>query len=243
MLVKANRNPIYMALLIGSLILLGCVPSAKAETVNYTYDDLNRLIKVEYEYGTVIQYTYDAAGNRLSYKASPLSEGTLTVVLSPAKAVSAGARWRVDGGAWRISGGTATGLSVGNHKVDFKPVTGWTTPVGKTVLIKNGETTRTKGAYVQQKGSLAVSISPSAAINAGARWKVDAQAWKNSGQTVTGLAVGKHTVSFKKITGWKAPVNLTVTIRKNTTSRVGGKYVRSTASREEDASRSGDTAE
>jgi YD repeat-containing protein len=37
---------------------------AYAGSVTYTYDDLNRLIKAEYEDGRVIQYTYDAAGNR-----------------------------------------------------------------------------------------------------------------------------------------------------------------------------------
>jgi YD repeat-containing protein len=37
-----------------------------ATTAQYTYDNLNRLIKVQYDNGTVIQYTYDAVGNRLT---------------------------------------------------------------------------------------------------------------------------------------------------------------------------------
>ena len=41
------------------------VPHANADTVNYTYDDAGRLIKVEYEDGKVINYTYDKAGNLL----------------------------------------------------------------------------------------------------------------------------------------------------------------------------------
>lgn len=36
-----------------------------AGTITYQYDSLNRLIGVTYPDGTVIQYTYDAAGNRL----------------------------------------------------------------------------------------------------------------------------------------------------------------------------------
>lgn len=36
-----------------------------AETVKYIYDDLNRLIRVVSDNGTVIQYTYDEVGNRL----------------------------------------------------------------------------------------------------------------------------------------------------------------------------------
>jgi len=41
-----------------------CSP-AIAEKRLYTYDNLNRLIRVDYENGTFIEYTYDAAGNRL----------------------------------------------------------------------------------------------------------------------------------------------------------------------------------
>jgi YD repeat-containing protein len=37
-----------------------------ADVAQYTYDNLNRLIQVQYEDGTSIQYTYDAAGNRLT---------------------------------------------------------------------------------------------------------------------------------------------------------------------------------
>lgn len=37
-----------------------------AGTVTYQYDNLNRLIRAKYSNGTVIAYTYDSAGNRLS---------------------------------------------------------------------------------------------------------------------------------------------------------------------------------
>ncbi|OGP08672.1 MAG: hypothetical protein A3G39_11120 [Deltaproteobacteria bacterium RIFCSPLOWO2_12_FULL_43_16] len=36
-----------------------------AETVNYTYDDLNRLIRAAYGNGLIIEYQYDEAGNRM----------------------------------------------------------------------------------------------------------------------------------------------------------------------------------
>jgi len=45
-----------------SLIFISAI--AYAGSVTYTYDELNRLIKIEYENGPVIQYTYDPAGNR-----------------------------------------------------------------------------------------------------------------------------------------------------------------------------------
>lgn len=40
--------------------------AAFSATISYTYDDLHRLIKVDFGNGTVIEYTYDAAGNRIS---------------------------------------------------------------------------------------------------------------------------------------------------------------------------------
>ncbi len=41
--------------------------SSFGETVTYTYDSLNRLTKVNYENGTTEEFSYDWAGNRLSY--------------------------------------------------------------------------------------------------------------------------------------------------------------------------------
>lgn len=52
--------------LIFSLSLLQiilCTPCL-AESVTYTYDDLNRLTKADYGNGTAISYTYDEVGNR-----------------------------------------------------------------------------------------------------------------------------------------------------------------------------------
>jgi YD repeat-containing protein len=47
-------------------ILLFFVLPCWAENITYTYDALNRLVRVQFANGTVIQYIYDAAGNRTS---------------------------------------------------------------------------------------------------------------------------------------------------------------------------------
>ncbi|MCX6924166.1 MAG: immunoglobulin domain-containing protein, partial [Verrucomicrobia bacterium] len=73
--------------------------------------------------------------------------GSLQATISPSAAVSAGAQWQVDGGAWQNSGATVTGLSVGNHTVAFKPVSGWGTPDGQTVAISSGSTNGVTGTY------------------------------------------------------------------------------------------------
>ena len=55
---------IKSAVLAAFLCLLPASP-VLAGSALYTYDNLNRLIQVQYDNGTIIQYTYDAAGNRL----------------------------------------------------------------------------------------------------------------------------------------------------------------------------------
>ena len=47
-------------------------------SIDYTYDALNRLISAEYSNGTAFGYTYDAAGNVLTYAASHYGKSTVT---------------------------------------------------------------------------------------------------------------------------------------------------------------------
>ena len=48
--------------------------------------------------------------------------GSVQVTLEPQAAVTAGAQWRIDGGAWRDSAATAVFVFVGRHAVDYKGV-------------------------------------------------------------------------------------------------------------------------
>lgn len=104
----------------------------------------------------------------------------------------------MDGGAWQNSGATVSSLTVGNHTVGCKTISGWNTPTNQTVLgVAN--TTATNGVYVQQTGSLLVTIDPANAVAAGAQWQMNGSAWQNSGAVISGLAAGNYTVSFKNI--------------------------------------------
>ena len=49
-------------------LLLNWVSTASAASIQYIYDDLGRLVRVERSEGIVVTYTYDAVGNRLSRK-------------------------------------------------------------------------------------------------------------------------------------------------------------------------------
>ena len=73
--------------------------------------------------------------------------GSLKVTIYPPEAVSAGARWRVDGGDWNSSGYTQNGLSVGNHLLEFNTIPGWIKPTSQTVTINNNQTTDTSGEF------------------------------------------------------------------------------------------------
>jgi hypothetical protein len=75
--------------------------------------------------------------------------GSLKVKIYPSEAVSAGARWRVDGGDWNSSGDKQKKLSVGNHLVEFNTIPGWLKPTSQTVTIKKDQTTDASGEYSQ----------------------------------------------------------------------------------------------
>src|SRR3989304_7487309 len=62
--------------LAAGLIILFTVGIVHAATITYTYDYLNRLTKVDYGNGDTIEYTYDAAGNRLTLQASGIEMDT-----------------------------------------------------------------------------------------------------------------------------------------------------------------------
>ncbi len=55
------------------------------------------------------------------------------------------------------------------------------------------------------------TLSPAAAVAAGAQWRIDDGDWNDSGATVTTTA-GGHTISFKSVEGYTAPDSQNVTL-------------------------------
>ncbi|MHC1725922.1 MAG: Ser-Thr-rich GPI-anchored membrane family protein [Syntrophobacteraceae bacterium] len=163
--------------------------------------------------------------SRNSFTILPHMEtGSLTATITPIEAITAGAKWGVDNGDWLNSGETVAAPVYGSRSVLFKDIPGWDTPEVQTVTVSEGGTTTAAGEYVRQIGSLTVSITPQAAVEAGAMWQVDGGGWMASGDTVQNLPAGPHVVSCKVITGWISPSSRTVTISKDDTATVACAY-------------------
>ena len=60
---KNSNNSLYTRFLLTFLLLAAGIA---AHAQQYTYDDNNRLTKVVYASGKIVEYTYDAVGNRKS---------------------------------------------------------------------------------------------------------------------------------------------------------------------------------
>jgi hypothetical protein len=149
-----------------------------------------------------------------SIVSDPIQIGSLTVTTS--------GQWRRVGTATWFGGGfTETGIPVGAYTVEFKPVTGWTTPSSVNVTINNGVMATVSGTYVQQVGSLTVT--------AGVQWRrVGTATWFDSGFTETGIPVGSYTVEFKSVTGGTTPSSVGVTINAGETATASGAYAQQT---------------
>ena len=74
-------------------------------------------------------------------------------------------------------------------------------------------------------GSLKVTLYPSEAVSAGAKWNVDGDSWQNSETTLDNLTVGSHTINFNSISGWTEPSSKNITIVKNQTTYENATYV------------------
>ncbi len=156
------------------------------------------------------------------------TNGALQVTLSPAAAAGAGAKWRVDGGSFHSSGDIVSNLSSTTHLLSFKPISGWKTPSNQSVAIKADMINTATGAYAETNGGLRVTIQPYAAVNAGARWRVDGGALRQSEATIP-LAIGSHVVSFTAVAGWIKPNDQTVFVTGGATTETTGLYIATNA--------------
>ena len=149
---------------------------------------------------TVVLHAITVKGNG---EAGAASTGSLTVTMVPETAT-----WSV-GGQTYASGATAEVLA-GTHTVSFGAPSGYTAPASSNVTVSAGGSKSIKATCAAQAGSLTVTLGPSGAVSAGAKWKA-AGTNHESGATAT-LAAGTYTVSFLSATGYVTPASQSVTV-------------------------------
>ncbi|MCK5269641.1 MAG: hypothetical protein KAJ46_02605 [Sedimentisphaerales bacterium] len=83
----------------------------------------------------------------------PPEFGSLTVTITPAEAVKAGAQWRIKGNKeWQTSGAIINDTPVGSQLIEFKTIAKpWTTPKAITAKIKKEQNTTVSGKYAKPK--------------------------------------------------------------------------------------------
>ena len=101
--------------------------------------------------------------------------------------------------------------------------------VALTVTGPGGSDTETKNDYILAgQGSLKLTLGPQGAIEADAKWNVDGGEWQGSATTVSGLAVGDHTVRFKDVDDWIPPAMRNVAITDGQITEVKGIFTQET---------------
>ena len=109
---------------------------------------------------------YDAYSGVTLVASFTIPTGSVQVNIVPAGAVSAGAQWQVGSGPFQSSGAIVNLLSVGSYTVNFKAVSGWTTPVSQTVTVNANQTTVISGTYSQIPGPAPAQMTSPANVSA-----------------------------------------------------------------------------
>lgn len=106
------------------------------------------------------------SGATTTLSATYVQAASLQITLTPTNG-----RWRIDGGSWRNSDVTLTGLTPGNHTIDYSSVSGYISPTSETVSLVSGQTTTLVRGYTQLS-LLTLTLTPTTA-----QWRVDGGSW------------------------------------------------------------------
>ena len=105
-----------------------------------------------------------------------LQPGSLQVTITPADAVTAGAKWRRVGTTpWLVSGVTEDALAPADYTVEFNTVTGWTKPANLTATIVASQTTAQTASYTAIPIAVTLSSNPSSIFTPAGALNTDAQ--------------------------------------------------------------------
>src|SRR4051812_19416231 len=80
--------------------------------------------------------------------------GELQVTLQPASAITAGAAWRLPGGAEYPSSSEKISVPPGAYLLEFRPVAAFPSPPAQAVAVRSGALTTATATYDSPSGSL-----------------------------------------------------------------------------------------
>jgi YD repeat-containing protein len=156
-----------LSLVLALVVLVGLALPCFAETVTYEYDDLYRLTRATYSDGTVIEYTYDVAGNRHSViKIPPAQAPTVSLSADPASiqsGASATLTWSsTNATACTIDQGIGTVTPPENGSIQVSPTQ--TTTYKITTTGPGGSATANATVTVLPAAEFVVTVATSQGI-------------------------------------------------------------------------------
>ncbi|MDD2715949.1 MAG: hypothetical protein PHW04_08660, partial [Candidatus Wallbacteria bacterium] len=149
------------------------------------------------ENDTTISGTYEAALHNL------------TLNLSPAEVVNQGAGWKLAGeSAYHNSGDSVPVQEADYYHVDFSPLYGWISPALNGTMPDTDQVFTT--VYFPINHDLIVSVTPEAAVAAGAKWRLSSdQFWRSSFTTVPVRQGSSFEIVLSQAPEWVAQANVT----------------------------------
>lgn len=159
------------------------------------------------------------------------NEAVFSCRIEPEEAVSAGAKWRLEGAvtsAWYASG-LAVPYAEGLYTLTFQSISNWGPAADIAVELQNGVFSETNAAYTElgTNGFVFCRFGPEAAVNTGGQWRLTSEAadtWHPSGSGVV-AAPGPQVATFYHVDGWQAPADRLVEVAAGWTTNVNAEYV------------------
>ena len=86
----------------------------------------------------------------------------------------------------------------------------------KYLTVNGGSTT----------GSVQVNLAPADAVTAGATWSIDGNGSYTSGQTISSISQGSHSITFSTISGFNTPSTQSINVTTGNTATTQGTYTK-----------------
>ena len=158
-----------------------------------------------------------AASGTTTFSVSNTGTGTMNWIVSSSQS------WLTVSPLSGTNTGTVTASYTANTGTSARTAVLTFTATGATGSPKIVQVTQA-GQIVTQ-GYLQVTINPSGAVTAGAKWTVAGSGiWRSSGDKA-GLSAGTYTVEFNAVSGWTKPANQTVTVTSGQVAASTGTYI------------------